>query len=298
MALYNDPRRCFVDWIRDGDRVLDVGCACGDFGCCLASERRVEILGLEYDQGSVEVARATGAFTRVIRCDLEDTATIPAWEGAGTFDVIVFGDVLEHLRDPAAVLAVLLRLSRPGGLVLISLPNLAHANVKIDLLENRFDYTDRGIMDRTHLRFFTWRSIAELLDSVGLRILEARTTVSPTRRVTGSSRFRRLHPAVGKLIVEDQHSFVNQYVVKCKLRSDHERGPSNAEMLRGIRLDGLASRRVHAWVRVTAAMIPRRDWRRRYRERMHLWLHRHGEERSPLLRQSRCSGADRDVEAS
>lgn len=274
VALYNDPRRYFIDWIGDGQRVLDVGCACGDFAVQLGRERKVEVVGLEYDAGSVALARATEAFEEVLQTDLDAPDVDRAWDSLGRFDAIVLGDVLEHLRDPERVLGRLVRVLDPEGRVLVSLPNIAHASVKIDLLDDRFEYTERGIMDRTHLRFFTWRSISDLLDSMGLRIEEARTTVSPKRRITESRRFRELPEPVGRAIAEDPHSFVNQYVVRCRLRRDGD-GPSrNREILRNIGSDGVAALRVHPLVRWSSALIPRREWRRRYRERIHLWVHR------------------------
>lgn len=77
------------------------------------------------------------------------------------FDVIICADVLEHLSDPARVLASLLRYLGRDGLVIVSVPNIAHLWVRLQLLIGRFDYTDRGILDRTHLRFFTRKSLPQ-----------------------------------------------------------------------------------------------------------------------------------------
>jgi 2-polyprenyl-3-methyl-5-hydroxy-6-metoxy-1,4-benzoquinol methylase len=93
------------------------------------------------------------------------------------FDVIVYGDILEHLVDPLRVLVELDRGLAPGGIVIISVPNIAHLWIRLLLLVGRFDYLDRGILDRSHLRFFTERSLRAMLADAGLTI--ARLTATP-----------------------------------------------------------------------------------------------------------------------
>jgi SAM-dependent methyltransferase len=95
------------------------------------------------------------------------------------FEAIIYGDVLEHLSDPTAVLRALDQFLAPGGAVIVSVPNVAHLWVRLSLLVGRFDYADRGILDRTHLRFFTRRTLLELLRSAGLRVDELAVTPVP-----------------------------------------------------------------------------------------------------------------------
>jgi SAM-dependent methyltransferase len=97
----------------------------------------------------------------------------------GPFDAIVYGDVLEHLSDPRAALVALDRTLAPGGIVIVSVPNVAHLWVRLSLLAGRFDYADRGILDRTHLRFFTRRTLVAFLHSAGLTVAELRVTPVP-----------------------------------------------------------------------------------------------------------------------
>ena len=87
----------------------------------------------------------------------------------GAYDAILFLDVLEHLRDPDGVLRAARDWLRPGGRVLCSLPNVAHWRVRLALARGRFDYTENGLMDATHLRWFTRRTARELLTRAGLR---------------------------------------------------------------------------------------------------------------------------------
>ncbi|HEU5323246.1 MAG TPA: class I SAM-dependent methyltransferase [Methylomirabilota bacterium] len=159
-------------WLGEGGgrRLLDVGAADGLLARPLTA-RGWRVTAIETDAA----AAAAGAphCERMLVADL-DREVPPLAE---RFEAIVCGDVLEHLRDPGAVLAALTASLAPGGRVLVSVPNVAHLWIRLCLLAGRFEYADRGILDRTHLRFFTLRSLRALLDRAGLRVL--RTTATP-----------------------------------------------------------------------------------------------------------------------
>ncbi len=146
-----------------GRSALDVGAADGYLAERLTAQGW-QVTALEADPA--QAARAQGRCARVVVADLEDATVEPE----GSFDAIVFGDVLEHLSDPAAVLARMTRALAPGGLVVVSVPNVAHLWVRLNLLLGRWEYQDRGILDRTHLRFFTRRSLGRLLGEAGLAL--------------------------------------------------------------------------------------------------------------------------------
>lgn len=95
------------------------------------------------------------------------------------FDVVVAGDILEHLPHPQDALAAIRPLLAPGGRLLVSLPNVANVTVRLSLLAGRFPYAERGILDRTHLRFYTRRSGEELLRTAGFRVERVRATAMP-----------------------------------------------------------------------------------------------------------------------
>ena len=92
--------------------------------------------------------------------------------------MIVFGDVLEHLLDPATVLTSSLELLRPGGSIVISIPNVAHGAVRLALLQGRWNYTDTGLLDKTHIRFFTLTPCSRCWSRPGLSVTEFRSTVA------------------------------------------------------------------------------------------------------------------------
>jgi SAM-dependent methyltransferase len=155
-----------------GRRALDVGAADGFLAERLTA-RGWSVTALERDPELA--ARAHGRCKEVVVADLESAPPLLH----GLYEAIVYGDVLEHLSDPAAVLRALDQTLAPGGTVIVSVPNVAHLWVRLSLLAGRFDYADRGILDRTHLRFFTRRTLLDLLRSAGLRVVELAVTPVP-----------------------------------------------------------------------------------------------------------------------
>jgi 2-polyprenyl-3-methyl-5-hydroxy-6-metoxy-1,4-benzoquinol methylase len=148
-----------------GNRVLDVGCSSGYLARPL-SERGNTIVGLELDP---EAARAAETYCeRVLVGDVE-TMDLPL--EPGSFDVVLCGDVVEHLRDPVAALARLRPLLRPGGRLVVSTPNIANWAVRLSLLGGRWRYTDRGILDRTHTHLFTRATLREALERAGYEVV-------------------------------------------------------------------------------------------------------------------------------
>lgn len=148
-------------------RVLDVGCGFGALGREFR-DRGMEVWGIERDPKAT--ALAAQRLDRVIPADLADADGIAAELGERRFDVVVFSDVLEHLVDPAGVVATFLPYLAPGGHVVISVPNVANWVTRLGLLFGRFTYRDTGVLDRTHLRFFTRRSTVEFARSCGLEV--------------------------------------------------------------------------------------------------------------------------------
>ncbi len=155
-----------------GRRLLDVGTAQGEL-TRLLSQQGFTVTGIERDAQLASHARQTCA--DLIELDLN--RAIP--EIREPFDVIVYGDVLEHLKDPLRVFTGLNRFLVPGGKVVVSVPNIAHIAIRLMLLFGYFEYMDRGILDRTHLRFFTLRSFRRFLAQGGMRVEELVATPIP-----------------------------------------------------------------------------------------------------------------------
>jgi SAM-dependent methyltransferase len=180
-TLKDDPHSShsvILRWLAEGRgrRLLDVGAADGLLSRLL-TERGWRVTAIE---GDPDAAAAGAAHCeRMVVADLE--GALP--EVDGPFDAIVYADVLEHLADPLRLLRGLDRALAPGGQVVISVPNVAHLWIRLGLLAGRFDYQERGILDRTHLRFFTARTFRALLDEAGLVAVSATATPAPLYQV-------------------------------------------------------------------------------------------------------------------
>lgn len=160
-------------------RVLDVGCGEGFFAEQL-KENGNEVTGVDALESPIHIA----AMQEYFQADLQlGLASVAAKLRGKEFDKVLLLDVLEHLNHPERVLRDILPLLRPsGGSVIVSVPNVANIFVRLSLLFGRFDYTDRGIMDRTHVRFYTRKTASELLESNGYRITTENYSIIPLDR--------------------------------------------------------------------------------------------------------------------
>lgn len=172
-GYYDQPRpevaACVPD---DALQLIDVGCASGALGRALKAARpRIQVRGVEPVHAQAERARAV--LDEVFHGPAE--ATLPAhWPAP---DCVIFADVLEHLVDPWQVLRHYRKLLAPGGTIVASVPNVANRSVLKGLLRMRWDYADSGILDRTHLRFFTRDTALEMFEACDFSIRHVGRTV-------------------------------------------------------------------------------------------------------------------------
>lgn len=157
--------------------LLDLGAAGGELGSAVR-EHFSRTLGFEYNVDCV--SELCGRFDQAVIADLETIKRLP-----GNIDAIVLADVLEHLRNPARALALVREALNDDGRVFISVPNIANITVRLGLLFGVFEYRDRGILDHTHLRFYTKRTIRQEIERAGFRILETAGSSVPIRLIIG-----------------------------------------------------------------------------------------------------------------
>jgi len=167
--------RLLLEAVPAGARVLDAGCASGYLAALLA-ERGHEVVGFEADATAAAAARERAGIA-VVTGDLERPEDLT--RVAGPFGAVVFGDVLEHLRDPAAALHAVRALLAPGGLLIVSLPNAVHWTARRQVLRGRFPQEDHGLFDRTHLRFYTRATARALLTQAGYAVVDERPVPAP-----------------------------------------------------------------------------------------------------------------------
>lgn len=166
LTAENDSHTKAINLVGRDKTVLDLGCYAGAVAEVLRT-RGCTVTGIEIDEQAAELAREH--CDQVIVADLDEIDLGRALAGR-TFDVVLAGDVIEHLKDPRRLLAEARGLLAEGGYVVVSVPNVAHASIRLELLKGQFDYGDTGILDSTHLRFYTRESIADLLESCGYMV--------------------------------------------------------------------------------------------------------------------------------
>jgi trans-aconitate methyltransferase len=146
-----------------GARILDVGCGNGALGRSLKAEGASMVVGIEAVPSEAE--RAKDRLDVVIAADVDDV-DVGSFESP--FDYLIFADVLEHLPRPERTLHRLLPTLTDNGVVIVSVPNMRFWSVLVRLVVDRWEYAEHGVRDVTHLRIFTRRSLAAMVDSVGL----------------------------------------------------------------------------------------------------------------------------------
>ena len=150
-------------------RVLELGCADGSMSRLLKQQCEASIIGFDHNPRSATLAERFCDYVFIE--DLDDPHSLDALQGE-KFDVITLVDVLEHLQHPVALLKRLQPLLLDEGQLLLSVPNIAHASVRLELLNGSFGYEETGILDATHLKFFTAASVQSVLAKAGFSVQE------------------------------------------------------------------------------------------------------------------------------
>lgn len=158
-------------------RVLDVGTASGTLAR-MCQNHSLQLFGVELNPDWARMAMPL--YEKIFVGSIEQAEQ----EYLTGYDVVVLGDVLEHLPMPELILQKLVDLQSPGSTFIISVPNIANVWIRLNLLVGKFDYADRGILDRTHLRFFTRKSLTALLKNAGLETVSIQVTPVPVELVS------------------------------------------------------------------------------------------------------------------
>lgn len=197
--------------VGQGKRVLELGCGPGMITRLLAGQQ-CRVTALEMDAQAIE---AVAQYCETVHaCDLNDPTWPAKLAAAERFEVIVAGDVLEHLVDPWATVERLVPLLAEGGHVVISLPHAGHNAVIASLIASDFAYQPWGLLDKTHIRFFGLHNIQELCEHAGLKITEVDYVVKPPEHTEFARRWRQLPIATRLALEANPFGSVYQVAVK------------------------------------------------------------------------------------
>jgi 2-polyprenyl-3-methyl-5-hydroxy-6-metoxy-1,4-benzoquinol methylase len=208
LADVHDSRALAIGRVGARSRVLDVGIGDGTVGRALR-EMDCRVFGIENDKELADVSRDD--YEELVVGDVESLDLAELFDEK--FDVILLLDVLEHLRAPGVVLERMRDLLAENGYVVISLPNVAHAAVKLQLIGGAFSYTDEGLLDSTHLRFFDFENVQALLAEAHFEMFD----LARVKRMVDATEIpvdlETIDPGVLEAALADPESETYQFIV-------------------------------------------------------------------------------------
>jgi len=165
-AVYENVNREIVALYKGDLLVLDIGCGSGALGAHIkALNPHCTVHGIDISPPACD--QASKRLDQVWRLDLDHD---PLPEDLGHYDLIILGDLLEHLRRPDQLLSSLHHHLTGNGRIILSVPNIANYSIRLRLMRGEFHYTETGILDRTHVRFFTLKTISDMIRSCGFTV--------------------------------------------------------------------------------------------------------------------------------
>jgi len=253
----HDSRAVVAELLRGAPTVLELGCSEGLTTKVLASRGQL-VVAVEVDPAAAESARPWAE--QVLVADLDQPDALDAL-GDRTFTAVAVADVLEHLRDPGAALRRAMRHLAPNGDLVLSVPNMSHADVRLALLDGSVPYADLGLLDRTHLHWFTHDGLLRLLADCGLCAVEWRNVV----RAPGATEVPlddELRDMANRWFEGDPAATTYQWVARCRRMGEGNAAADPAAASGGRRFTAQPEPGVRASSRALLTALRRRLRRR------------------------------------
>jgi 2-polyprenyl-3-methyl-5-hydroxy-6-metoxy-1,4-benzoquinol methylase len=201
-----------VRMVGENKRVLEIGSGPGSITKYLATTANCRVTALDIDAESIK--KVTPFCERTYQVDLNSSAWPTVLEKDPKFEVLVAADVLEHVYEPAIVLEAMKGVLNNDGYMVISLPHVGHSVIHACLLDEDFDYSDTGLLDRTHIRFFGIKNMQQLFENAGLKIVHAEFVVRNPEHTEFSKRWAKTSPALREVLAGNPFGLVYQVIIK------------------------------------------------------------------------------------
>lgn len=222
MKIYGDEYLTYSEdeippvlrWVTPNSRVLEFGPAMGYMTKYLAGKLNCTVTGIELNPQMAKNVEKYAEKVIIANLDFDE------WEKdlSGKYDFIIFGDVLEHLRNPKLVLQKAIGFLSTTGSVLTSIPNIGHSAILLSLIEGEFEYQDYGLLDNTHIHFFTRESIKQMMNECNLACTGENNTISPNLGNVVFRKFFFFHPMFSFFVLRRKDTSVVQFVNKWEFR--------------------------------------------------------------------------------
>ncbi|MFL0556302.1 MULTISPECIES: glycosyltransferase [Paenibacillus] len=207
--------------IKMGSKVLELGPATGYMTRYMKEQLHCSVYCIEYD--SISAKQASVYSEKIIVSDLEKISVWTKQLSGEKFDYILCVDVLEHLRDPHRVLKEVVQYLDEEGTVITSIPNISHNAIIMSLLQGEFKYNQLGLLDNTHVKFFTKESIIEMLGEAGLEIVKMNATKARPEETEFHKRYDEFPESIQDLLLSNPEGHAYQYIsVAKKMSSSHK----------------------------------------------------------------------------
>jgi|GEM_PF-808003 len=194
-------------------KVLELGCSTGYLTTAMTEHFKCSVVCVEVDPDAAAAVRAKGHEVHLLDLDKVDLTQVLAGQ---KFDVVLCADVLEHLRSPEETLRQVSRLLNEDGYVICSIPHVAHGDIRLSLLTGRLPFRPMGLLDHTHIRFFTRALLEEVFESAGLRLDDVERNRWQVTKTEVQGRLPAHLKALGELLCSDPESETYQFIVKAK----------------------------------------------------------------------------------
>lgn len=163
----NDSHSIIAKRALGSKKILDVGCGVGYIGRAIKEQQKCDIDGIDIDKTALRIAEKYYNQTYLMKIgDETNRVFVDFLKSSKKYDCIICGDIIEHLADPGYVISILSKKLAPNGKILVSIPNIAHIDVVANLIDGRFNYGETGILDNTHLRFWTESSFYDFIKNI------------------------------------------------------------------------------------------------------------------------------------
>lgn len=210
----NDSRALIADPIKNGSVCLDVGCGGGCLGQMLSKFKKVKLYGVELDKEAIKYARKKGGYTDLYNFSITERKgkEYDRFVKSGLkFDYIVFADLLEHVVSPDDIILFFSKFLKPNGKFLVSLPNVAHFDIARGLINRNFNYSHVGLLDNTHLRFYTKRSFSQLIEQMN-KIYDLNLSIKIIGKTKIAPGYIYDYPELHKMLDRDNEACVMQFI--------------------------------------------------------------------------------------